>query len=455
MNLALIVLAAGQGTRMKSSLPKVLHQVAGAPLVSHAIRSADGLDPARKIVVVGHGADQVEKALSTDFPDAQVVLQSDRLGTAHAVDQARESLAGFSGDAIVLYGDTPFIKPETIQNMLLAKADGFDVVVLGFDAAIPGKYGRLIVKDGALMRIVEAKDATADELDVTLCNSGVICADSELLFDLIAQVGNDNASGEYYLTDIVEIANNAGKRCVAVTCDEFETLGINSRPELAKAEAIFQTAARHDAMVNGATLQAADSVYFSFDTKLGKDVVVEPNVVFGTGVTVKDNANIRAFSHLEDCVIRKGATVGPYARIRPGSDIGEDAKVGNFVETKKALIAKGAKVNHLSYIGDASVGEGANIGAGTVTCNYDGVMKHQTNIGAGAFIGTNTSLVAPVSVGNGAMTAAGSVITTDIPDDALGVARAPQKISNGFVPRLVKKLKAAKEKRDANKRTEG
>ena len=455
MNLALIVLAAGQGTRMKSSLPKVLHKVAGAPLVSHAIRSADGLDTTKQIVVVGHGSEQVEESLASDFPEAQVVLQSERLGTAHAVDQAKEALSGFEGDAIVLYGDTPFIKPDTLRKMLAARANGADVVILGFDAAKPGKYGRLIVEDDRLLRIVEAKDASEAELAVTLCNSGVVCADSTVLFDLIAQVGNENASGEYYLTDIVEIANGAGKSCVAVTCNESETLGINSRPELAKAEAIFQAEMREMAMIEGATLQAPDTVYFSFDSRLGKDVIVEPNVVFAAGVTVEDNANIRAFSHLEDCTIRSGATVGPFARIRPGSDIGEGARIGNFVETKKAIISKGAKVNHLSYVGDAFVGEAANIGAGTVTCNYDGVLKHQTNIGAGAFIGTNSSLVAPVTVGDGAMTAAGSVITADVPDDALAVARAPQKIHEGFVPRLVKKLKAIKAKRDAEKRSEG
>lgn len=455
MNLALIVLAAGQGTRMKSGLPKVLHKVAGAPLVAHAIRSADGLETSRTIVVVGHGAEQVETALAGDFPAAQVALQSERLGTAHAVEQAKEALAGFDGDAIVLYGDTPFIKPDTLRSMLTARKAGADVVILGFDAEIPGKYGRLIVEGEKLLRIVEAKDASEDELAVTLCNSGVVCADSSLLFELIEQVDNNNASGEYYLTDIVEIANSGGKSCVAVTCQESETLGINSRPELAKAEAIFQNEFRENAMIEGATLQAPDTVYFSFDTKLGKDVIVEPNVVFGVGVTVEDGANIRAFSHFEDCVIRSHATVGPYARIRPGSDIGEGARIGNFVETKKAMIANGAKVNHLSYIGDAFVGESANIGAGTITCNYDGVLKHKTHIGAGAFIGTNSSLVAPVSVGDGAMTAAGSVITADVPDNALAVARAPQKNREGFVPRLVQKLKAIKAKRDAEKRSEG
>lgn len=451
MTAAFIILAAGQGTRMKSDLPKVLHHVAGAPLVAHAIRSVQSAGGGKIVAVVGHGADQVRAALAADFPAVEAVDQPERLGTADAVKQAADALAGHDGDAIVLYGDTPFIQPSTLQQMLAARADGADVVVLGFEAADPGKYGRLIQSDGRLERIVEAKDASAIELAVTLCNSGVICADRATLFSLIDEVGNDNAAGEYYLTDIVGIANARGLSCVAVTCDESETLGINSRVELARAEAIFQANAREAAMLNGATLQAPDTVYFAFDTVLGKDVVVEPNVVFGPGVVVEDYAHIRAFSHLEDCTIRANAVVGPYARIRPGSDIGQGARIGNFVETKKASIGQGAKVNHLSYVGDASVGAEANIGAGTVTCNYDGVLKHRTEIGAGAFIGTNSSLVAPVSVGDGAMTAAGSVITQNVPDDALAVARAPQTIRKGVVARLRKKLIAVKQKRDAAK----
>lgn len=451
MNLALVVLAAGQGTRMKSALPKVLHEVAGASLVSHAIHSADDLSPDRVVVVVGHGSELVGPAVEKEFPGAEIVVQTDRLGTAHAVGQAQAALKGFGGDIIVLYGDTPFIRPETLTAMRQARADGADVVVLGFDAAVPGKYGRLIAEKGKLLRIVEAKDASADELAVTLCNSGVICADRAVLFDLISKVGNENAAKEYYLTDIVGLANDAGLGCATVTCDEAETLGINSRVELAQAEAVFQGRARQDAMVNGATLMAPETVYFSVDTDLGRDVTVEPNVVFGRNVRVEDKATIRAFSHLEDCVIRAGATIGPYARIRPGSDIGEGARVGNFVETKKASVAKGAKINHLSYVGDATVGADANIGAGTVTCNYDGVLKHKTEIGAGAFIGTNSSLVAPVKIGDGAMTAAGSVITKNVPDDSLAVARAPQTVREGVVSRLRQKLLATKKKRDAQK----
>ena len=452
MHLSLIVLAAGQGTRMKSALPKVLHEIAGTSLVSHAIHSADVLSPDKIVVVVGHGAEKVGPAIQSEFPNAVTVLQDHRLGTAHAVDQAREALSDIKGDAIVLYGDTPFIRGETLQAMLEMRRSGADVVVLGFEAKSPGKYGRLIVEGDRLARIVEAKDASPEELAVTLCNSGVICADRETLFDLITKVGNENASGEYYLTDIVGLANQAGLVCRTVNCDEAETMGINSRVELAQAEAVFQTNAREQAMINGATLQAPDTVYFSVDTQLGCDVTVEPNVVFGKGVTVEDNATIRAFSHLEDCVIRQKAIVGPYARIRPGSDIGEGAKIGNFVETKKATIAKGAKVNHLSYVGDASVGEDANIGAGTVTCNYDGVLKHRTEIGAGAFIGTNSSLVAPVTIGEGAMTAAGSVITKNVPADALAVARAPQTMREGVVARLRAKLRAVKQKQDAAKK---
>lgn len=450
-NLSLVVLAAGQGTRMRSGLPKVLHEVGGASLVAHAIRSANDLSPERVVVVTGHGAKAVNAHLEGLFPNAQTVEQSERLGTAHAVDQAREALADFDGDVIVLYGDTPFIEGSTLERMLAARQTGADVVVLGFEAAEPGKYGRLIVENDKLERIVEAKDASPQELAVTLCNSGVVCADSKELFKLISQVNNDNASGEYYLTDIVGLANAAGKNCIAVTCHEAETMGINSRVELSLAEAVFQAKARKTAMLNGATLQAPDTVYFSYDTQLGQDVVVEPNVVFGPGVSVADNANIRAFSHFEDCMIGAGAVVGPYARIRPGSEIGQGAKIGNFVETKKAKVGTGAKINHLSYVGDAEVGEEANIGAGTVTCNYDGVLKHQTKIGAKAFIGTNSSLVAPVEVGDGAMTAAGSVITRNVPADALAVSRAPQITKEGFVPKLLSRLRAIKAKRDAKK----
>lgn len=431
---------------MHSDLPKVLHSIAGAPLVVHAMEAARPLGPTRTVVVAGHGADLVQDRVLAHDPDTQVVLQTEQLGTAHAVEMAREALADFEGDVVVLYGDTPFVSADTLRGMQTARTGGVDVVVLGFEAAIPGKYGRLVVEGDRLARIVEAKDASAEELEISLCNSGVVCADRKVMFDLIAQVGNDNASGEYYLTDIVDLANGAGLSCAAVTCDEAETLGVNSRVDLAAAEAVFQSAARRAAMEGGATLPAPETVYFAHDTQVGRDVTIEPNVVFGPGVIVADGATVRAFSHLEGCVVERGAVVGPYARLRPGSLIGEGAKIGNFVETKKTEIASGAKINHLTYIGDASVGSGANIGAGTITCNYDGVLKHRTEIGEGAFIGSNTSLVAPVLIGAGAMIAAGSVITQDVPDQALALARADQNNKPGLARRLRERLLALKAK---------
>lgn len=447
MATALIVLAAGKGTRMNSDLPKVMHEVAGAPLFQHALASGAALDPERAVLVVGHGAETVGKAAADLDPDITIAVQEEQLGTGHAVAQARPALDGFDGDAIVLYGDTPFIRPETLEAMTAERASGADVVVLGFDAADPGRYGRLIVKDGTLERIVEYKDASDQERAVTLCNSGVIAANSNVLFDLIDKVGNDNASGEYYLTDIVEVARAKGLTARVVTCNEAETLGINSRAELAAAEDIFQANARAEALENGVTLIAADTVYFAHDTVIGRDTVVEPNVVFGPGVTVESDARIRSFSHLEGCHVSRGGVVGPYARLRPGAELAEDAKIGNFVEIKNAQIEEGAKVNHLSYVGDARVGEGANIGAGTITCNYDGVSKHHTDIGARAFIGSNTCLVAPVSVGDEAMTATGTVVTKNVPAGAMAVARAKIEIKPGLAIKLFEKLKAAKARR--------
>ena len=440
MTLALIILAAGKGTRMRSDLPKVLHPIAGAPLVVHAMEAGRPLSPSRCVVVAGHGADLVRDRVLQHDQDAEIVLQTEQLGTAHAVDQARAALEGFEGDAIVLYGDTPFVSAETLREIQAARAGGADVVVLGFEAAVPGKYGRLVVEGDRLMRIVEAKDASADELAITLCNSGVVCADSATLFDLISKVGNDNASGEYYLTDIVDIANAGGKRCAAVTCDESETLGVNSRVDLAAAEAVFQAARRQRAMEEGATLPAPETVQFAWDTQVGRDVMIEPNVVCGPGVVVAGGVTIRAFSHLEGCTVGQGSVVGPYARLRPGSDLADGVRIGNFVETKNAKIAAGAKVNHLSYIGDATVGSEANIGAGTITCNYDGVLKHQTEIGAGAFIGSNSALVAPVRIGAEALVGAGSVISKDVPDGALAVTRAKQSNTEGLARRLRARL---------------
>lgn len=442
----LVVLAAGQGSRMNSDLPKVLHEVAGAPLFLHALAAGAALGADRRVIVAGHGADRVTAVAHDHNPALTVAIQAEQLGTGHAVLQAREALRGAAGDTFVLYGDTPFIQPDTLERMAAARADGAAVVVLGFEAADPGRYGRLVMDGDSLERIVEFKDATEAERAITFCNSGVLCAETATLFDLLYSVTNDNASGEYYLTDIVGIARARGLRVTAVACDEAETMGINTRAELARAEAAFQSRARAAALDAGVTFVAPETVFLAHDTVLGRDAVIEPHVVFGPGVTVESGARIRAFSHLEGCHVGAGAVIGPYARLRPGAEIGNSARIGNFVEVKAAEIGEGAKVNHLSYIGDATVGEAANIGAGTVTCNYDGVFKHRTEIGARAFIGSSTMLVAPVRVGDEAMTGSGSVITTDVPDGALGLGRARQATKDGFARRLMAKLRAAKAK---------
>lgn len=445
MATALIILGAGMGTRMNSDLPKVLHEIAGAPMLVHAMKSGATLDPEATIIVAGHGADLVEKAAKSYDPDAVIALQSEQLGTAHAVQQAQGALANFDGDALVLYGDTPFIRPETLAAMTAARLT-HDIVVLGFEAAYPGRYGRLIVQDDQLDRIVEFNDASDKERAITLCNSGVVAANASVIFDLISKVGNANAAKEFYLTDIIGIARSEGLSATVVRCDEAETLGINARSELAQAEALFQQNARATAMEDGVTLTAPNTVFFAHDTVIGRDTVVEPNVVFGPGVTVESGATIRAFSHLEGCHVSRGGIIGPYARLRPGAELAEGVKVGNFVEIKNAQVAEGAKVNHLSYIGDAAIGARSNIGAGTITCNYDGVFKHRTDIGDDVFIGSNTMLVAPVSVGDAAMTGTGSIITRDVPAGDLAVGRARQENKPGFALRFFQKLKAKKAK---------
>ncbi|MFT3689813.1 bifunctional UDP-N-acetylglucosamine diphosphorylase/glucosamine-1-phosphate N-acetyltransferase GlmU [Paenirhodobacter sp.] len=441
MAIALIVLAAGQGTRMNSDLPKVLHRLGGAPLVAHALAAGRSLEPEQVIVVAGHGADQVTKAVRGFAPDAQVVLQEQQLGTGHAVAQALPSLEGFAGRVIVLYGDTPFIRPETLERLAESPAD---VTVLGFEAADPGRYGRLIARGDALDRIVEFKDATDAERAITLCNSGVISCDAGILAELVRGLGNDNAAGEYYLTDIVAAARARGLAAQVVTCPEEETLGINTRAELARAETLFQRHARAEALDNGVTMTDPETVYFALDTYLGRDVTLGPNVVFGPGVTVESGASIEAFCHLEGCHISRGATIGPFARLRPGAELSEDVHIGNFVEVKNSILGEGVKVGHLTYLGDADVGEGTNIGAGTVTCNYDGVLKHRTTIGANAFIGSDTMLVAPVTVGEGALTGSGSTITEDVPPGALALGRARQVVKPGMATKLFQMLRAKK-----------
>jgi len=445
MQTALVILAAGKGTRMNSDLPKVLHPLAGAPLLLHAMQTGATLDPAHTVIVAGFGADAVQKAALSYDATAQVVLQHEQLGTAHAAVQAREALKKFDGTVIVLFGDTPFVRPETLTAMIEAQSH-HDIVVLGFEAADPARYGRLITEGDSLIRIVEYKDATEEERAVTLCNSGVLACNTPLLFELIDEIGNDNAAGEYYLTEVPERARARGLSATVVRCDESETLGINSRAELAAAEAAFQDRARRDAFDNGVTMAAPETVYFGFDTVIGRDSVIEPNVVFGPGVTVETGATIRAFSHLEGCHVARGAIVGPYARLRPGTELGEDVRVGNFVEMKNARLGDGSKVNHLSYVGDATIGTQTNVGAGTITCNYDGVLKHHTQIGDHAFIGSNTMLVAPVQIGDHAMTASGSVITSDVEPEALAMARAPQIEKPGMATKLRAMLKAKKAK---------
>ena len=454
-DVAVVILAAGRGTRMKSDLPKVLHPIGGAPMLHHAMLAARALAPARLAVVVGHGGEAVGRAAQAVMPDAAVAVQERQLGTGHAVLAARDALEGHDGDLFVLFADTPFLRPGTLEAMRAARTApgaGADIVVLGFEAREPGRYGRLVQDaDGALEAIVEARDASAAQLAIRTCNSGLMAGDCATMLRLLDRIGKDNAQGEHYLTDIVALARAEGLTARVVLCDETETLGINNRVELSQAEALFQDRARHAAMLEGATLIAPETVWFSLDTRLGRDVVVHPNVVFGPGVSVADGAEIRAFCHLEGAEVGPGAVVGPFARLRPGARLAAATHIGNFVEIKNAEIGQGAKVNHLSYIGDASLGAKVNIGAGTVTCNYDGFSKHRTEIGDGAFIGVNTALVAPVGVGSGAYVATGTVVTRDVPAEALAIARTPQQNREGTATRLRDKLQARK--REKHERT--
>jgi bifunctional UDP-N-acetylglucosamine pyrophosphorylase/glucosamine-1-phosphate N-acetyltransferase len=445
--IAAIILAAGQGTRMKSDLHKVLHPIAGRPMLLHLIDSVDRAGATRRIVVVGKGREQIEGAVAG--LDVTTVLQAEQLGTAHAALMAREALAGFDGVAIVCFGDTPFLSAETIAAMAarLSADDEPRVAVLGFRPPDAKTYGRILAAaDGAITKMVEYKDANAAERAVDLCNSGVTAVRATDLFALLDRVGNDNAAGEYYLPDVVMLALADGDRAVVVETDADEVIGINSRAELAYAEERWQTARRTRMMDAGASLVAPETVWFAFDTKVGRDVTIEPNVFFGPGVSIGDGAVIHAFSHIEGATVGVGAEVGPFARLRPGAVMGEKSKVGNFVEMKKAVLGKGAKANHLTYLGDAEVGAGANIGAGTITCNYDGFFKYKTQIGAGAFIGSNSALVAPVSIGAGAIVGAGSVITADVEPDALAVARGKQEARPGRAKRFREVMTAKKAK---------
>ena len=440
--LSVVVLAAGRGERMRSARPKVLHEVAGLPMIQHVLRAAAPLGAGKTVVVLGPEMEEVAAAVVPH----EVAVQGEPLGTAHAVMAAREALGKTAGDVLILYGDGPLISSETLQEMLAARDETPtpDMVWLTMRPDDPTGYGRILEgKDGAIERIVEERDATAEERAETLCWGGLLLGDGATLFRLLDRVGNDNAKGEYYLTSLVALGREAGCRSVAVETAHDEVRGINSRAELAVAEAILQTRLRARAMAEGATLIDPTTVWFSVDTEVGRDVVIEPNVIFGPGVSLGDGCRVRAFSHLEGARVESGAVVGPFARLRPGAVIGAQARVGNFVEIKNATLGAGAKANHLTYLGDAEVGAGANIGAGTITCNYDGYDKHRTLIGAGAFIGSNTALVAPVKIGDNAIVGAGSTITRDVGEDALGASRAGQANREGWAA----KFRALKSKR--------
>ena len=443
-NALAIVLAAGEGSRMKSDRAKVLHEVAGRSMLAHVLASVAAAGVGNVAVVVGPGRDDVRAETLRIAPHADVFVQSERLGTAHAVLAARVALAAGYDDLIVLFADTPLVTGATILALREALAAGAGVAALGFEAADPFGYGRLLQDSGGrLAAIREEKDASADERAIRLCNAGLMAIDGRRAFELLARIGNDNAKREYYLTDIVELARADGLETRVVVADETEVLGVNDRIQLAQAEAVLQTRLRRAAMAAGTTLVAPETVFLAHDTALGRDVVIEPHVVFGPGVTVGDGAVIHSFSHLEGARVGAGATIGPYARLRPGAALAEKAKVGNFVEIKNARVAAGAKVNHLTYIGDADIGANANIGAGTITCNYDGFFKYRTVIGENAFIGSNSALVAPVTVGAGAYVGSGSVVTKDVPADSLAVARGRQ-IEKGGWAQAFRAAQAAK-----------
>ena len=433
----ILILAAGEGTRMRSALPKVLHRVGGRTLIGHVVEAAKASGASRLSAVVGPEREDVAAEVRKRAQDASVHVQTERLGTAHAVLSAKAAL-GDGNDLIVAFGDTPLVRPETFARLSDALKDA-DIAVLGFRPNNPQGYGRLIEENGNLVAIREEKDASEAEKKITLCNAGIMAFAGRHALSLIEAIGNKNAKREYYLTDAVALARARNLNVTVCEAPEEEVMGINDRSQLAEAEAELQKRMRKAALDSGVTLVAPETVFFSADTKLGKDVTVEPNVVFGPGVIVKDGATIRAFSHLEGAEVGEGAVVGPYARLRPGTKLGAKTKIGNFVEVKAATFGDGAKANHLSYVGDASVGANANIGAGTITCNYDGYDKHKTEIGEGAFIGSNSALVAPVKVGKGAYVGTGSVVTEDVPDDALAVARGRQAVKEGWAAEVRKK----------------
>jgi bifunctional UDP-N-acetylglucosamine pyrophosphorylase / glucosamine-1-phosphate N-acetyltransferase len=439
-----VVLAAGEGARMRSARPKVLHAIAGRSLLAHVLHAVREAGGSMTAVVVGLGGEAVAAEAKRILPEAEIFVQAERRGTAHAVLAAKAAIARAPDDVLVIFGDTPLIRPQTLTRIREAVAQGTAVVVLGFRPQDPAGYGRLVVEGGELLAIREEVDASPAERAIKLCNGGLMAFAGPTALAILERIGNDNRKGEYYLTDAVAIARAMGCKAKVIETEEDEVRGINTNAQLAETAAVLQQRLRKAAMEQGVTLVAPETVFLSSDTKFGRDVVVEPFVVFGPGVTVEDNAVIRSFSHLERAHVGKGAQVGPYARLRPGARLQENVHVGNFVEIKEALMETGAKANHLSYIGDATVGAGANVGAGTITCNYDGVAKHRTEIGKDAFIGSNSALVAPVKIGDGAYVGSGSVITQDVPAAALALGRGRQVVKEGWARRLRERMSLGK-----------
>jgi bifunctional UDP-N-acetylglucosamine pyrophosphorylase/glucosamine-1-phosphate N-acetyltransferase len=431
-----VVLAAGEGTRMRSSLPKVLHSIGTRTMLDHVLSTAKRAGGARLAVVVGPDSAAVAEEVKRIAPEAKIFEQTQRLGTAHAVFAARAALTEPCDDVLVMFADTPLVRVETLERLRAALGGGAAVAVLGFTPADPTGYGRLIMRGHDLIAIREERDASADEKAIRLCNGGLMAIAGKYALTILDRIGNANAKGEYYLTDAVAIAREMGLSATAIETTEDDVRGVNTKAQLAEAEAVLQQRLRAAAMEAGVTMVAPETVFLSSDTKFGKDVTVEPNVVFGPGVTVEDGAVIRSFSHLEGARVGKNARIGPFARLRPGAELGRDVHIGNFVEVKATTVEEGAKANHLAYLGDARVGAGSNIGAGTITCNYDGFSKHKTDIGKGAFVGTNSSLVAPVKIGDGAYIGSGSVITSDVPPDSLALARGRQTVKEGWAKRL-------------------
>jgi bifunctional UDP-N-acetylglucosamine pyrophosphorylase / glucosamine-1-phosphate N-acetyltransferase len=437
-----IVLAAGEGTRMRSALPKALHKIAGKPLVSHVVATVASMDAGDIAAVVGPDAEKVGEAARAITPDIEIYTQEQRLGTAHAVMAARGAIGRGYDDIVVLFADTPLVQATTIAAMRKKLAEGAAAVVLGFRTARPEGYGRLLEQNGELVAVREDRDASAGERAIGFCNAGIMALDGRLALDNLDAISSNNAKNEYYLTDIIEISRKRGGTCLALEAPESEVLGINTREDLAAAERAWQERRRRELLLAGVTMQAPETVFLNHDTVIGADCELEPNIRFGEGVELAPGVKVRAFCHLEGCQIAGGAVIGPFARIRPGTRLAEDVRVGNFCELKNADVAAGAKINHLSYVGDASVGSKANIGAGTITCNYDGFQKYRTVIGDKAFIGSNTALVAPVKIGDEAYIASGSVIVSDVPSASLGIARGRQAIKEGYTRKIAERAKS-------------